>query len=566
MVTFRENLILANWLIKLSRVPNAHGCRIPVRSSWDLDKLEKYLTDYEDKAVVEYLRYGWPVGCVHSGDQVIPTNHKGALVNRDEVVEMLHKQAQRGSLIGPLEQNPFGTRARFSPLNTRIKRDSEDLRLIVDLSSPRGTSINDGTPKDFFLDKEHELHFPTVDSLIDIIHKKGSGCKLYKVDRKSAYKFENLDPGDVHLMGMVVDGKFYFDSTLVMGARHAAGCCHRTTSALIYIHNSHGYDSTCFIDDMAGGEIEARADEAFQHLRDLLNELNVLEAFDKACKPSTIMVFLGILFNTVLMTMEVTPDRLREVNAELIRWLSKQYTTLRQLQSLVGKLSFCASTVRAGRLFFSRILEFMKGVGVRGYVPVPEQVHLDLKWWIRFMHEFNGVSLIQDQLWATPDCTFSTDSTLTRAGGWAPASFTGSGFNEYFTFEYPTDLVKEQQVSINELEALALLIGIRLWGKYCARKKLLVHCDNQATVHNVNQGRTTNSFAQACMRELHYWCAKANCQIKAKHIKSNENTLPDLLSRWDDDSYKAEFLDITRYMEKKQIHVQQDCVRFSHNW
>lgn len=563
-IEYWEQVIQANWKIWQSKVSNAKGCRIPVRSSWNLDKLQEYLADYKDKEIVTYLRFGWPVGCIDSGQQVMPVNHKGALQHVVEVRTYLQKQTSNNTLIGPLIENPFGHRARLSPINTRDKDDGSQ-RIIVDLSSRRGGSVNDGTPKDFYLDREQELHFPTVDSLVEIIQDKGPGCLLFKIDRKSAYKYEHIDPGDVHLMGMVFEGRYYFDTTLVMGARHAAGCCHRTTSALIHIHRAQGFSSTCFIDDMAGGERADRARVAFLALRNLLKELNIEEALDKACAPSTIMVFLGILFNTVLMIMEITPQRLKEIKAELTRWLHKELATKRQVQSLIGKLNFCASVVRSGRLFFSRILTFLKSMTDRGFHSIPPEVVMDIRWWIRFVEHFNGVSCIPDQLWLKPGFVFSTDACLQGAGGWAPA-LEGTDEHECFTVPFPDSLLARKEVAINELEAVALLLGIRVWGSRCRGKRILVSCDNQATVSIVNTGRAQNTFAQACMREIHYWCARYDCQIKVLKVDTRSNTMADLLSRFHDRKYREQFEILTKYIKVKSVQVPEDFFNFENDW
>lgn len=99
---FTENAIAANWQIHLSRVNNSVGCRIPVRSSWNLDRLEQYLADYEDREIIKYLQFGWPVGCLDTGTQTIPINHKGARENASEVREYLKRQSENGTLIGPV--------------------------------------------------------------------------------------------------------------------------------------------------------------------------------------------------------------------------------------------------------------------------------------------------------------------------------------------------------------------------------------------------------------------------------------------------------------------------------
>ena len=52
------------------------------------------------------------------------------------------------------------------------------------------------------------------------------------------------------------------------------------------------------------------------------------------------MVFLGSLLDSEIMEMRVTDERMFEIRYILPDWLSKKFTTRRQLQSLLGKLQF----------------------------------------------------------------------------------------------------------------------------------------------------------------------------------------------------------------------------------
>ena len=54
-----------------------------------------------------------------------------------------------GSIIRPFHTNPVGEEARFSPLDTRPKRDSPEMRVILNLSySFRGDSVNASVNKE----------------------------------------------------------------------------------------------------------------------------------------------------------------------------------------------------------------------------------------------------------------------------------------------------------------------------------------------------------------------------------------------------------------------------------
>ena len=49
------------------------------------------------------------------------------------------------------------------------------------------------------------------------------------------------------------------------------------------------------------------------------------------------MTFVGVLFNTEKMTIEVTLDRLKEIRALIQFWLNKKFASLKEIQSLLGK-------------------------------------------------------------------------------------------------------------------------------------------------------------------------------------------------------------------------------------
>ena len=128
----------------------------------------------------------------------------------------------------------------------------------------------------------------------------------------------------------------------------------------MYEHS--GFQVINYIDDFAGAETVDKASEAFSFLGHLLKVLGVKESEDKSCAPSTEMSFLGSLFNSVKMTMEVEPDRLHKLLLLLPTWLHKWHATRKEVESLIGLLSFVAKCVRPARIFLSRMLDFMKGL------------------------------------------------------------------------------------------------------------------------------------------------------------------------------------------------------------
>ena len=132
----------------------------------------------------------------------IPVNQKGARQIQDKVASYLEDELKNKSIIGPFGENPFGESARISPLDTRPKRESDELRIVLNLSYPfQGGSVNHSIDKDFYQGEPTNLTYPLVEKLANIVRMKGRGCKLFKRDLKKAYRQMHVNPGDIHLLG-----------------------------------------------------------------------------------------------------------------------------------------------------------------------------------------------------------------------------------------------------------------------------------------------------------------------------------------------------------------------------
>ena len=104
--------------VRASEKPNYLGARIPIPTHWDLDLLESLLEDYEDKLVVEFLRYGWLMSrsilpLTKSSGKV---KHKGALEFPKAINQYLATEQSNNNLLGPFFSNPFPDRTASSPL------------------------------------------------------------------------------------------------------------------------------------------------------------------------------------------------------------------------------------------------------------------------------------------------------------------------------------------------------------------------------------------------------------------------------------------------------------------
>ena len=100
-----------------------------------------------------------------------------------------------------IHTSPFG----FIPK----KHKSNKWRLILDLSSPQGFSVNHGISKE-----SSSISYTTTDYGVKAILKSGKGTLMVMLDIKQAYRNIPVHPTNHPLLGMAWDGKVYADKTL----------------------------------------------------------------------------------------------------------------------------------------------------------------------------------------------------------------------------------------------------------------------------------------------------------------------------------------------------------------
>ncbi|VDI05547.1 Hypothetical predicted protein [Mytilus galloprovincialis] len=187
----------------------------------------------------------------------------------------------------------------------------------------------------------------------------------------------------------------------------------------IYIYRLKGFDIINYLDDFAVQKRLKTPLKLFKELENLFLSCGIEESTHKAFSPSHRMEFLGIICDTVKLTLEIPDDKLKDIRSILGSWEGRQSAKLRDIQSLIGKLNFLATCVRPGRVFMSRLLNWLREVYDRkGYISIPSNINKDIVWWQKFVPLYNGISMMSLEEWSKPDEIFSSDSCITGCGGW----------------------------------------------------------------------------------------------------------------------------------------------------
>ena len=85
--------------------------------------------------------------------------------------KFLEEELEYKAILGPFDDKPIDM--HISPVFVRDKQNSSAKRTIMDLSWPKGASVNNGVAKDIYLNIHYELKFPSVDLIMNSLRNLG---------------------------------------------------------------------------------------------------------------------------------------------------------------------------------------------------------------------------------------------------------------------------------------------------------------------------------------------------------------------------------------------------------
>jgi hypothetical protein len=290
-----------------------------------------------------------------------------------------------------------------------------------------------------------------------------------------------------------------------------------------------GFNVISYLDDFLCIEDDQQTCTiAYWTLQILVQSLGFTINESKACPPSQTMIFLGIEISSVKCTLSLPDTKLQKMWTELSDWLGKKKATKKQLQQLIGKLSWAARLVRGSRTFLRRLIDLMASLKWQHHwTCLTTSALADLAWWNAYIAVFNGtVCFIEPD--PVPHSVFTSDACLT--GGAAAYTYANDWLYANWSIDYPA----VQADHINQLELFTVLLSARRWCHLWTNKHIVVYTDNMTTKYVINSGTSRNKQAMQWLRELFWLSATNNFQLTSRFIKGKDNVLSDRLSRLDE--------------------------------
>ena len=395
--------------------------------------------------------------------------------------EKLSKEICLGRIAGPFTKIPFPS-LQVSPIGLVPKKDG-DYRMIHHLSYPENQSIND-----FIDDRYCSVSYSNIDQAADMVSRLGKGALLSKADIKSAFRLLPINPADFDLLGIKFDNGYYFDKMLPMGSSASCAIWEKFARFLHWClsQQTDSDDILHYLDDFFFGEASTciKPGLLLSKFQSICYNFGVPLADEKTVQPNTCITFLGVELDTMKMIMRLPAEKVAKLKQQILKVLSMNKITLKEMQSLLGLLNFACKVVSPGRAFCRRLINATMGIKKPHHkLRVSKNMKADLNVWLSFLNKYNGVTLISRREWRTNmELELFTDACGGEKGGF------GIFFSGQWAYgKWPDNWVAEGLTrDMTLLELFPVVVTLTIWSDKLRNQWVHFHVDNQAVVQVIN--------------------------------------------------------------------------------
>ena len=474
--------------------------------------------------VGDMVKYGAHIGSSSHTDHVVHMNWPSTQKFRTGIQEYIAKHQATGAISRPLSVLPPGFRT--SPLGAFIRKGTQKLRVIHDLSWPPGRSVNDTINKE-----DYSVVYTSVSEAVKLCQQLSTPW-LAKTDLQDAYLACPVRPDENHVLGFSWESEpgnvqYYLYQSIALGLRSSARVFDDIATALNKICINRGASSRTihYLDDLL--TISSSKQDCKQSL-DVITDTATRCGFtikaSKTVGPSRVIEFLGIVIDTINQTVQMSPERLVEIRTELLKWKNRPKSSKRELLSIIGKLQFCSQVIYPGHMFVKRLIECSKKVASLHYkVYLDTQAQRDLNWWLANMNIHNGKSWFQKPFNAATANIMFSDASNT-----AVAAVLGTNWT---VIEYKGEYAWLLDKDIAYKELYAVVLGVATFGRQLYRSQLLMNIDNKAVHYCVQAGKSKDAGLMGLIRALYHYTTIHHIQYQSCHLAGVDNILADSLSR-----------------------------------
>lgn len=446
--------------------------------------------------------------------------------------EVLDSKAAADLLAGLIVQTTPEHPCIISPLGVVPKGDG-GRRRIHHLSHPEGESVNDFIPPEYA-----SISYVTFDAVVADVLKAGRGCTIVKRDIRDAFRMVPVAADDQWLLGFCWRGVFYLERALPFGLRTAPFLFNLFAEGLHWILLSRGWKRLHhYLDDFISifSPAEVATGLATWATDDWVRVTDDLAVPRKDSKDefgTTVPVF-GIELDTLVMEARLPQTKMDKLRRLAAKPLLTGWTTLKEMESLAGLMSFCSRVVRLGRTFSQSSYDFIANAARArrsGPIRVSENLLADLRWWNDLLDTFNGVRLIDDV--TRPTASIYTDACDNGLGAFALKGGRLDTLSPDFAFSCrPNSRLRTKHINVKEVAAVTH--SLKRWGAALRGYALCIYTDSTTVRSGIRRG-FLHGPPMVPLRQLLLEAARFDINLTCEWIPGRENCLADALSRADE--------------------------------
>ena len=356
--------------------------------------------------VLGYIENGADIGC--RGIYRCPTvsgNAASAYESGQEVSDAIASWIVDGYAAGPVAEEEVPAGAKINGIMVR-KKPNGSARIILNLSAPKGMSVNDGISAE---------EFPAVMSStaawVTVLNKAGVGAWMTKTDWASAYKQVTVREEDIPLQWFEWGGKFFVELCLIFGSASSAGIfddaakvvldlvCRRAKFSIEMI--CQHLDDICAASSDRGRLVDF--DSCFRVVAERLGvKLAPRDDHDKTFAPCQKGVVFGVEYDTVSWTWSLPEKKKWRIVATIREAVASTSLGAKEVQSLAGKLINIRPLIPAGCFNIDHVMGALAESSSADRVTLSSECKRQLGFWEVAVLACNGWLAIPDPVGELP--------------------------------------------------------------------------------------------------------------------------------------------------------------------
>lgn len=487
----------------------------------ELLKLIEGYPDYE--FIAKGFMQGFALG-VRENPLLMMSKKLGNVPNK-HMLEKFQGELDSGRIIGPFKDPPF-TDLMVSPIYVIPKPNTTKWRMIFNLSSPKGASVNDNIP-----DVKRCVAYTDVRSVVSHIVSLHNTNEVFmaKLDISDAYRLVPIAKSDWKYLGIHLDSGYYIDRRLPMGAGSSCQIFQRISDMLqwlfVKIQNCHCRVFNYLDDFLIVAVGQEACNTALETIMAVSKVVGIPMAPHKIERATQAITFLGIGIDAKDCSLYIPEEKREKTLAQLNSFLNRKKARVLDWQKLLGKLCHLSQVVVAGSVFLSSVYGSLKGVlstQQHLFRTISAETRGDLAVWQHFLTDTIPGKRFSYMVGGTPTYTIFTDAS-------GSTGFGATMDEQWFCGTWPDTFWSSLNIAV--LELYPVLISLNIWLSGISNSIVAIRTDNKALVPVLTRLYCKDATIRKLLRPIALLSMKNNLLIIATHIEGKKNIKADLLSR-----------------------------------